>query len=76
MAGTQESNWNEEMDTSSRNNDGDRYVIWMWLNTNDSSLADQIQIVNGMGGGIRGGQIKDDTSSPTSSTTDNTTTAN
>ncbi|WCT55042.1 hypothetical protein PQ456_17915 [Paenibacillus kyungheensis] len=51
-------------------------VINVWLNTDDSSLGDQIQIVNGMGGGIRGGQMKDDTSSPTSSTTDNTTTAN
>lgn len=51
-------------------------VINVWLNTDDSSLADQIQIVNGMGGGIRGSQMKDDTASPTSSTTDNTTTAN
>lgn len=48
-------------------------VINVWLNTEDSSVADQIQLFNGMDGGMRGGQMKgdilsQDTSSDTTST--------
>lgn len=48
-------------------------VINVWLNTEDSSVADQIQLFNGMGGGMRGGQMKGDISSQdTSSDTTST----
>ncbi|ODP29786.1 Dentin sialophosphoprotein [Paenibacillus nuruki] len=48
-------------------------VINVWLNTDDSSVADQIQLFNGMGGGMRSGQMKGDISSQdTSSDTTST----
>ncbi|MGV7118095.1 hypothetical protein [Paenibacillus kyungheensis] len=48
-------------------------VINVWLNRDDSSVADQIQLFNGMGGGMRSGQMKGDISSQdTSSDTTST----